>query len=498
MIFNQKKPLILIVDDEIFNIEILREIVEKYSEVIATKNPIKAIELAEKFKPDLILLDIMMPNMDGWELCRHLKSNPSTAQIGVFFVTAKIEPSDRVKSFQVGAQDYLTKPLLALEVEARVKGFLARKQEEDFLKQQLEHTRKMEAIGTLAGGILHDINNILTPIFGYLQILMSRITGKESEMLSKIFFATQRLADLSRQILNFSRKSDNKKETLRLKIQIKEIVKLLKIGFPKTVEFSLTMSDKPLKIKADLTAIHQVVINLCVNAVHAMNGKGLIKISLDEVALPLSSNLYVKLTVQDEGCGMDKETIARIFEPFYTTKKNGEGTGLGLATVKSIVEEHQGKIVVESEKGKGSAFHLFFPSIEQLSEQPKYPQSKIEHGTESVMIVDNEKDIVESISVVLSEAGYNTIGVTKSDEVIKVFSNNKVDIVVMDVEMPGELSGLDLEAGIRKINPSIPIIFCPGYLIQNQNELSKNRYNYLLYKPFSPYELCRMIRKCLG
>ncbi|MBF0204491.1 MAG: response regulator [Desulfamplus sp.] len=559
-LLNRKKPLILIVDDEVINIEILSKIIEKYSDFMATKNPFKAIELAEKFKPDLILMDIMMPDMDGWELCRRLRANPKTAQIGIFFVTAKVEPEDRVKSFQLGAQDYLTKPLLAFEVEARVKGYLARKQEEDCLRQQLEQTRKMEAIGTLAGGILHDINNILTPIFGYLQILMSRITGKENEMLGKIYSSTQRLADLSMQILNFSRKSENRKETLRLKIQIKEIIKLLKIGFPKSIEFSLVMTDRPFKIKADLTAVHQVVINLCVNAVHAMNGKGLLKIELDEVTLPvdefsvpmpvlksvampvvesvampvaesvdvsveesvdvsvaesshnpgmiinksadkiidkpLNTRNYVKLTIHDHGCGMDKETQSRIFEPFYTTKKQGQGTGLGLSTVKAIVEEHQGSIVVESELGKGSSFHLFFPCSDEITKKIEASQAKIEHGTESVLIIDDEKDIVDSISVALTEVGYHTICTTKSTEAADLFISNKVDIVIMDIEMPG-LNGIEVAEMLRKTNPYIPIVFCPGYSLQHKAEISANKYNYLLYKPFNPQELCQLIRKAL-
>ncbi|MBF0259413.1 MAG: response regulator [Desulfamplus sp.] len=534
--FNQKKPLILIVDDEVVNIEILREIVENSCEVIATKSPLKAIELAEKFQPDLILLDIMMPEMDGWEVCRKLKSNPKTAKIGIFFVTAKTDPADRIKSFQAGAQDYITKPLLALEVQARVRGYLARKQEENCLRQQLEQARKMEAIGTLAGGILHDINNILTPIFGYLQILMNNIDGKDNAMLGKIYLCAQRLAELSRQILNFSRQNEHKKEVLRLKIQIKEIVKLLKIAFPKSIIFSLSIADKPLKIKADLTAIHQVVINLCVNAVHAMNGKGILKIVLDEVNLPsdmkvstppdpdngsadnltiqpadkqesnelavkdqdeLIEQTYVKLTVEDNGCGMDSQMLSKIFEPFYTTKKSGEGTGLGLTTVKSIMEEHQGKIVVESEKGKGSAFHLFFPSTDHGQKKSEYPQIKMERGTESVLIVDDEKDIVESISTALSEAGYQTIATTRSDDVIDLFSSNKVDIVVMDIEMPG-LNGIEVAQKLRKITPCIPVVFCPGYQLQEHDELTKGLYNYLLYKPFNPQDLCRLIRKALA
>ncbi|MBF0468263.1 MAG: response regulator [Desulfamplus sp.] len=564
---NQKKPLILIVDDEAVNIELLREIVEKYYEVIATKNPLKAIELAEKFQPDLVLLDIMMPEMDGWEVCRKLRSNPKTAKTGIFFVTAKTDPADRIKSFQAGAQDYITKPLLALEVQARIKGYLAKKQEENFLRQQLEQARKMEAIGTLAGGILHDINNTLTPVFGYLQILMNNIDGKDNAMLGKIYLCAQRLADLSRQILNFSRKNENRKEVLRLKIQIKEIVKLLKIAFPKSIVFSLSIADKPLKIQADLTAIHQVVINLCVNAVHAMNGKGVLKIALDEVCLPsdmkvsmppdpdlyipdkdktpegsltiqpadndhalmgatkneslvittvsgdfhinheckkvnaqnqaeLVGQTYVKLTVQDDGCGMDSQMLSRIFEPFYTTKKTGEGTGLGLTTVKSIMEEHQGKIVVESQTGKGSAFHLFFPSTDHGQNKSAYPQIKMRRGTESVLIVDDEEDIVESISTALSEAGYQTIVTTRSDKVVDLFSSNKVDIVVMDIDMPG-LNGIEVAQKLRKINPSIPVIFCPGYQLQEHNELIKGLYSHLLYKPFNPQALCMLIRKAL-
>lgn len=500
------KPVILIVDDESTNISILQDILEKDFEIMGTKMPKKAIELARRFKPDLILLDVMMPEMDGWDVCKTLKADPQTQSIGIFFVTAKNDSRDRIKGFELGAQDYLTKPVLAKEVEARVKGFLARKQEEQHLKKQLEQAKKMEAIGTLAGGILHDINNLLTPIMGYVHILMKRFTGKNLEMLHRIYQSTLRLSELSRQILLFSRKSPGRKEPLRLKVQIKEIIKLLQIGFPKSIQISLSLPDNPFIIKADLTQIHQVILNLCINAAHAMDNKGELKISLDEVEIGPTKNewmtrrckpgKYVILRVEDSGCGMGEETLKKIFDPFYTTKNSGEGTGLGLATVKAIVEENKGGIRVKSEVGKGTYFDIFFPSYDQPMKKEKHITSEIQGGEETILVIDDEKDIVDSVTMILEEVGYTVIATTDGTEAVDLFSSCDIDLVITDCDMPG-LDGFELIKKIQCMDDSVPIIICTGYPCRTQIRGLKQGFH-VIYKPFNPVQICEVIRKLLN
>lgn len=505
MFETDQKPVILIVDDESSNINMLQEILEGDFDIMGTKSPEKSIELAKKFLPDLILLDVMMPGMDGWEVCKILKSNHFTQHIGVFFVTAKTDPQDRIKAFELGAQDYLTKPVLAKEVEARVKGYLAIKQKEKHLKKQLEQARKMEALGTLAGGIFHDINNLLMPIFGYGHVLMKRFSGKNLEMIQRINQSAARLSDLSTQILFFSRQALSKKETLIITVQIKEIIKLLRVGLPNAIRIKLNLPDYHLGIKADLTQVHQVVLNLCVNAAHAMKKNGLLKISLDQIEfdavedgdmiVSCQPGKYVRLRVKDDGCGMEPDILSEIFDPFYTTKDPGEGTGLGLATVKDIVAEHHGGIKVKSEPGKGTCFDVFFPCASENIQKQNQEDCYVDGAGETILLIDDEKNVVESISMVLEESGFTVISTTDSKKAVDLFLTSDIDLIITDYDMPG-IDGFELAARIREIDESIPILFCTGHPnLAKMHEMAKN-YPFI-YKPFNPVQICELSRQLL-
>lgn len=500
------RPVILIVDDESSNINMLQDILENDFDIMGTKKPQKAIELASKFQPDLILLDVMMPEMDGWEVCKVLKSDKKTKNIGVFFVTARTDPEDRIKAFDLGAQDYLTKPVLAKEVLARVKGFLAIKQKEKHLKKQLEQARKMEALGTLAGGIFHDINNLLMPIFGYSHVLMKRCSGENLEMLNRINQSATRLSDLSTQILFFSRQDRDRKEILIITVQIKEIIKLLRIGLSNAIDIKLTLPEKHLGIKADLTQIHQVVLNLCVNAAHAMGKSGLLLISLEQLefkqpkvqdmVLPLDPGKYVRLRVEDDGCGIEKNVLDEIFNPFYTTKKAGEGTGLGLATVKDIVKEHFGGIQVKSTPGKGTIFDVYFPCSESKAKRKDKVVFEKHSGPETILLVDDEKNVVDSIAMVLEEHGFSVISTTDSQQAVTLFETSEIDLVITDYDMPG-MDGFELAEKIADIDDSVPVIFCTGHPSLTKIQKTTTDYHFI-FKPFNPIQICELSRKLLG
>ena len=283
------------------------------------------------------------------------------------------------------------------------------------LEHQLRQSQKMQTIGTLAGGIAHDFNNILAPLFGYTEMLLQDLPqgSPEHDDLKQVLKAATRAKNLVNQILTFSRQGDSERHPLYIHLIIKETIQLLKSSLPATINISSNIKNDCEMVMADATQIHQVIMNLCTNAFHAMqeNG-GTMEIKLDSVEFDahnsgqfenLSEGAYIRLSIRDTGHGMEKNVVERIFEPFYTTKPVGEGTGLGLSVTHGIVKSHGGEIVVESEPGKGSTFRVFLPIApnirqKQTSDIGNTPMGNKEH----VLIVDDDKSLVEMMNTVTS------------------------------------------------------------------------------------------------
>ncbi|MFP4580819.1 MAG: PAS domain S-box protein [Candidatus Sumerlaeia bacterium] len=386
---------------------------------------------------------------------------------------------------------------------------------ESMLESQLRQAQKMEAIGTLAGGIAHDFNNILSAIIGYSELVMLDLDEKSQtwENIQEVIKAGDRARELVNQILTFSREREQELRSMRLAPIIKEAVKLLRGGLPSTIRIDQNIDTDCPSVMADATQVHQIVMNLCTNAFHAMGHKGgTLSVRLEDCFLSssqasaylnLKAGHYVRLQISDTGHGMDEETLKRIFEPFFTTKERGEGTGLGLAMIHGIVMNMKGSINVQSEPGKGTSFTLFFPTLQNeeqgLEHKQEQANNQTSSGGERVCIVDDEEAIVGLIKAVLKRYGYEPIGFENPNLALEYFraGNEPVDLIITDLTMP-EMTGLDLACAVGEIHPDIPIMLCTGYSDELDKKVleSSNIACYML-KPLSPSELGKKIRQIL-
>jgi len=341
------------------------------------------------------------------------------------------------------------------------------------LRSQLLQSQKMEAIGTLAGGIAHDFNNILFPILVNAEMVLEDLPPDSSSQkrLERVLKACERARDLVKQILAFSRHEERELTPVHLVPIIKDSLRLLRASLPSTIEMRRTLDLANDILLADVTQIQQIVINLYTNAAHAMRDRrGLIEISLTEVgaevALPpdLGPGPYLQLTVKDNGHGMDPATMDRIFDPYFTTKQTGEGTGLGLAVVHGIVKRHGGAITVASEPGKGSSFHVFLPRAdEEIRITPReFPRSL--QGQGRILLVDDEPEVIATLQPMLEQLGYRVVALSDSMEALDTFRDHPedFDLVITDQTMP-QLTGKDLALEILSLRPELPVILCTGY-----------------------------------
>ena len=376
--------------------------------------------------------------------------------------------------------------------------------------EMLQQSQKLEAIGTLAGGIAHDFNNILSGMIGYLELAKLEINAdKQKQFLDEALHVSQRAKEMINQILIFSRHQDQERKPILLAPLIKESIKLFQSILPSTVQITQQITDQSIMISADGTQIHQILMNLCANASHAMRERGGIldiqlrreKINSAEKPYPLNlvPGQYAKLTVSDTGHGIAPEIIDRIFDPFFTTKVPGEGTGLGLSVVYGIVRDHGGKIDVASEPGRGTMISIFLPLIEATEPLPSQEPVKIPRGKESILFVDDDAAIIEVAREMLSFLGYQVTATSSSMEALDLFRRqpNAFDLVMTDMTMPN-IRGDDLARELLKINAGIPIILCSGYNEMISEDIAKNiGIREFIMKPLYLKDLARVIRKAL-
>ena len=346
------------------------------------------------------------------------------------------------------------------------------------LQTQFFQAQKMEAIGTLAGGIAHDFNNILGGIIGYTELARMRSSSdpRTTEYLDAVLQAGRRAVDLVRQILAFSRHQEHQKAVVQLRHLVSESMQLLRATIPTTIEFSLHLSSTAAPVMADPSQIHQIVLNLCTNAAHAMRDRhGQLEVRLDNCEVdellaatlpPLRAGPHVRLIVGDTGCGMPASVISRIFEPFFTTKAPGEGTGLGLSVVHGIMQSHDGAVSVQSQPGAGTRFSLYFPAQQQSAiTATQTALAKPPQGNgERILFVDDEKRLVELGRDILEHLGYHVVIYTRPEDALEQIRSapDSVDLVITDLTMP-EMTGLDLARALLEICPGLPVILMTGY-----------------------------------
>jgi two-component system, cell cycle sensor histidine kinase and response regulator CckA len=383
------------------------------------------------------------------------------------------------------------------------------------LENQYQQAQKMEAIGTLAGGIAHDFNNILTPIFGYAQLIkMDAEPASQLDInINHILHSSQLAQQLVKQILTFSRERQHEVHVVQLQPIIKESMKLLRSSIPTTIEFKLNFEEGCGNVMADPTQIHQIIMNICTNAYHAMEESGgilavtLSQTHLDEVTAHLRDNLapgdYIKLQISDTGCGMDETTRERILEPFFTTKTDGKGTGMGLSVVHGIVKEYGGSIVIYSESGVGSTFTIYFPVISQSVPSETLPQmaptKSLPGGTEQILVVDDERSIIELEQRILESVGYEVTPFIDSEQALDAFqkSPDLFDLVITDMTMP-KITGIQLAEKLVTIRNDIPVILCTGHSRISMDELQKHPgITDYLAKPINLHQFTKVVHEVL-
>ncbi|UCG28218.1 MAG: response regulator [Bacteroidales bacterium] len=383
--------------------------------------------------------------------------------------------------------------------------------EQTKLEAQLLQLQKIETIGTLAGGIAHDFNNILTPILGYTEMALEELTEESSLKydIEQINSAAVRAKDLVNQILTFSRHVDVEKKPLHLHVVIKEILKLVRASFPSNIEIKQNLDPGCGTVLADATQIHQIIMNLSTNALHSMSGKGgVFEVSLKPVEINskysrtianLEHGSYARIRVRDGGIGMTIETRERLFEPFFTNKEVGVGSGLGLSVVHGIVKSYNGAITVDSEPGKGATFDIYLPQYGKGSSRKRQPADKVIKGKEKILFVDDEEEITFMGKKMLESLGYTVDIKTDSLVALEEFRSDpdNYDLLVTDQTMPN-MVGTELVKKLREIRPDLKVIIITGYSDSISNEMvEKEGINQLIIKPLILSDFSKIIRRVL-
>jgi PAS domain S-box-containing protein len=396
--------------------------------------------------------------------------------------------------------------LMAVKTAAEIER-LKLEQERANIEAQLRQAQKMEGIGTLAGGIAHDFNNILMAILGYTEMSLMEIPSqsKSKQYLEQVRKASYRAKELVDQILTFSRKQEGARTPLEISLIIKEALKLLRASLPTTIEIKQLINSQG-NVIGDPIQVHQILMNLCTNAFHAMPKGGLLEISLEDVEISsqdiidLAPGPHVKLQIKDSGEGIDPSIQERIFEPYFTTKEVGKGSGMGLAVVMGIVKSHGGNITVNSELGHGSTFTIYIPRAEvEIARTREEQSTDVGHETGRILFVDDEDTIADFIKAALEMMGYEVVVSTNSVAALELFraQSDRFDLVITDLTMP-KLTGVDLAQQLTRIKPGIPIILCTGYKDKFTKDDVKNLgVSDIIIKPIGIKDLGAAVQKVL-
>ena len=630
-------PTVLVVDDVTANRETLLELLDSkgYRIVEAASGP-EALKLATESPPDLVLLDVMMPGMDGYEVCRRLRAEAILAEVPVIMITALDDEMSRLAGIEAGADDFITKPFHGAELRARVRTILrlnhyrrlmgaqeriheqatlldqAREAiivtslddsiiywnkgaentfgwssgevlgrrtfellnvdpakykevretlavkddwqgelvkttkdgrqiivevrctmvrnihgqpksilaintdvtEKKQLEAQLLRTQRLESIGTLASGIAHDLNNILAPILMASSLLREETANANSlSLLNIIESSAERGTDIVKQVLTFGRGVQGERVLLDPKHLLRDVTKMAKGTFPKTINIVTRTSNDLWPILGDRTQLHQVILNLCVNARDAIGEHGTITLALENVVIEeaaaqphsgAKAGPHVVLEVRDSGSGIPPEVIEKIFDPFFTTKELGKGTGLGLSTVLGIVKSHGGWVNVESEVGRGTTFRVSLPaSPDAAPKQADAEAGPIPRGNgELILVVDDEASIRTVTETMLTRHGYRVVMARDGTEAIAVFVQHRREIrlVSTDVMMP-QMDGVALVRVLKRLEPTILIVATSGLgstAPRKSEELKELGVQHFLTKPFVVEKLLSTLGQILS
>jgi signal transduction histidine kinase/ActR/RegA family two-component response regulator len=379
------------------------------------------------------------------------------------------------------------------------------------IKEDLRQAHKMEAIGTLAGGIAHDFNNLLAAIIGYTDLAKEDIPDHSpaKSSLEQVEHAGHRAKDIVKQILAFSRKQPEELVILDVQDIVNQTIKLLRASIPATIDIQTIISPDCGSILGNPGKINQIIINLCTNGAQAMDDNGgVLTLELEHIErgsglipddLELMPGGYVALSVSDTGGGIEEHLLERIFDPYFTTKEVGQGSGMGLAVVHGLVKSHNGVIRVKSKVNQGTTFTIYFPSLEQKPKEKGKARQTLPSGNEHILIVDDEASLVDILKRSVKQLGYSVEATTSSKKALELFkaAPEIYDLVISDQTMP-EITGESLCRELLRIRSDLPIIMCSGYShkIDSAKAHSIGIKNFLM-KPVSRRDLAETIRQCL-
>jgi signal transduction histidine kinase/CheY-like chemotaxis protein len=481
--------------------------------VVDKKIIYKGIQEARKFSFLVMIVSIIY----AATVLVILSGNISNAIITLKNATAKIGKGDLSTRVTINSGDEFGDlgdniNAMALQLESSFKESEQKSLEKERLSLELRQSQKMEAIGTLAGGIAHDFNNILTAIIGYNELCRIKIddTKRLVDYHDGVKKGAIRARDLVSQILTFCRRSEQKKQLLMLTPVVKEVLKLLRSSIPANIHIEQQIGISS-KIMADPVQIHQVVMNLCTNSYHAMRESGgTLTVCLWDVELTendfstkfrVEPGKYVRIEVTDTGKGIGTDILEKIFDPYFTTKPQGEGTGLGLSVVHGIVNSYNGGINISSKPGGGASFIVYFPVVrEDLKEDLSLPENiDIGSGNEQIMVVDDEKTITSIAEQFLSNFGYKVDVFNDGDEALKRFKKQPdfYDLIITDMAMPN-MDGASLARKILSLKPELPVVLCTGFSESINSELAAEiGIKLFVLKPISYPDLLGEIRRIL-
>jgi two-component system cell cycle sensor histidine kinase/response regulator CckA len=529
-------PTILLVDDAEKVRHVTRRILQGAGFAVReAATGTEGLRLAAE-RPDLIILDVRLPDLDGFQVCRRLKTDPVTTAIPVLHLSGVYRGvHDRVRGLETGADGYLTKPFEAAELVATVNALLRlrraesalresearRRAAEDLiaedatarrqLEERLRQSQKMEAIGRLAGGVAHDFNNMLTVITSRSDLLLELLRPQDPLYRHVDFIqkTADRAAALTHQLLAFSRKQLLNPRVLNLNTVIEAMRPMLGRLVGEHIEIVMALDGCLGMVRADHAQLEQVILNLVINARDAMPEGGRLTLETENVEIDeafvrrynsVRPGPYVRLTVEDTGIGMDAATQAHLFEPFYTTKGPGKGTGLGLATVYGIVKQSGGSIRVDSAQAQGATFAIHLPRVE-ASPEIERPAGRAYslRGTETILVVEDEEVVRDLAREILERYGYTVMAAEHPGEALLLADGHRarIHLLLTDVVMP-KANGPNLAHRLRTLRPDIKVLYMSGYTddqVLNDEVLARG-YAFLP-KPFKPDTLARKVREVL-